>query len=296
VRLMLRETVYLLTIGLFVLVGGASGQNPDTILPEKSTEMSKRIVGQLIEVLGGPAYMGMEERQCDGRRALIGHSGELAGYIGFKESWRYPDKERIDYVAHGHNTLLGYLIGVQDLDITKGGLVVTLYNGDHGWLMNRTGVSELPETTVSQFQEAVRQNVDNLLRLKLKEKGVLYRWGGLGTVDLRPVDWVEVTDPSGLTVQLAVDRSTHLLVRSKVVTEDEEFHQPREDVVIYTNFQPRGGVQIPMQITRERDGRRLSQVFYDDCRVGPGLPADFFTREGLERKLKEVGGKSKPEK
>lgn len=295
-RLISRQSVVVLVAIFFVAASVAWGQNPDTIAPEESTAMAKRIVNQVIQAMGGPAYLGMSERQCDGRRALIGHNGELSGYIGLKDSWRYPDKERTDYVAHSRNTLLGYLIGVQDLDITHGGTVITLFSGDQGWIMDRGGVSEMPVTSVSQFQDAVKQNVDNLLRLRVKDPETRFRWAGLGTVDLHPVDFVEITDSSGLTVKMSVDKSTHLLVRSVVVTQDEELNQPREDVAIYTNYQPKSGVEIPMQITRERDGRRLMQVFYDACQPNPSLPGDFFTREALDKKFKETGGKSKPSK
>jgi hypothetical protein len=291
VRLIYRAFVGALAAGLLVLVSGIHAQNPDTIAPEESTAMAKRIVNQTIQAMGGQAYLGMNERQCDGRRALIGHNGELSGYIGLKDSWQYPDKERTDYVAHSRNTLLGYLIGVQDLDITHGGTVITLFSGDEGWIMDRSGVSEMPVTSVSQFQDAVRQNVDNLLRLKAKDPDTRFRWAGLGTVDLHPVDFVEITDSSGLTTRISIDKSTHLLVRSVVVTQDEELNQPREDVAIYTNYQAKGGVVMPMQITRERDGRRLMQVFYDACQTNPPLPPDFFTRAALDKKFKETGGK-----
>lgn len=290
-RLISRQIAIALLAGLFLSVCGVRAQNPDTIAPEESTAMAKRIVNQTIQAMGGPAYLGMNERQCDGRRALIGHNGELSGYIGLKDSWQYPDKERTDYVAHSRNTLLGYLIGVQDLDITHGGTVITLFSGDQGWIMDRGGVSEMPVTSVSQFQDTVRQNVDNLLRIKVKDPETRFRWAGLGTVDLHPVDFVEVTDSSGLTEKISVDKSTHLVVRSVVVTEDEELNQPREDVAIYTNYQAKGGVVMPMQITRERDGRRLMQVFYDACQPNPPLAPDFFTREALDKKYKETGGK-----
>jgi hypothetical protein len=291
VRLICRAFAVALTAGSLALGSGVHAQNPDTIAPEENTAMAKRVVNQTIQAMGGQAYLAMNERQCDGRRALIGHNGELSGYIGLKDSWQYPDKERTDYVAHSRNTLLGYLIGVQDLDITHGGTVITLFSGDQGWIMDRGGVSEMPITSVSQFQDAVRQSVDNLLRIKVKEPETLFRWAGLGTVDLHPVDFVEITDSSGLTIKISVDKSTHLLVRSVVVTQDEELNQPREDVAIYTNYQPKGGVVMPMQITRERDGRRLMQVFYDACQPNPSLPPDFFTREALDKKYKETGGK-----
>jgi hypothetical protein len=295
VRLILQRCATAFVLAVLCSGGIARGQNPDTIAPEESTAMAKRIVNQLIQALGGPLYLNTTSRECSGRRALIGHNNELAGYIAIRDYWQYPDKDRIEYLAHSKNTLLGFIIGVQDLDITHGGEVITLFSGDQGWVMDRGGVSEMPATTLSQFQAALKQNVENLLRFRIKEPETQLHWAGLGTVDLHPVDFVEITDKDGLTVKLAVDKSTHLLVRSVVVTNDEEFNQQREDVAIYTNYQPKGGVQIPMQVTRERDGHRLQQVFYDDCKPNPGLPADFFTRASLDQRFKETKGKSPKE-
>lgn len=295
-RVILRQSGMAFVLAGFLLAAGAGAQNPDTIAPEESAAMAKRIVNQVIQARGGQAYLTMTERQCDGRRALIGHNGELSGYISLKDSWQYPDKNRVDYIAHSRNTLLGFIIGVQDLDITHGGTVITLFSGDQGWVMDRGGVSEMPVTSVSEFQAALKQNIDNLLRLKVKDESTMFRWAGLATVDLHPVDWVEITDADGYMVKLAVDQSSHLPVRSVVVTQDEELQQSREDVAIYTNYQLKGGVEMPMQITRERDGRRIMQIFYDDCRPNPGLPTDFFTREALDKRYKETGGKGKPSK
>jgi hypothetical protein len=276
-----------------LFAGRVRAQNPDTIAPEESAKRAKTALQQAIEARGGQTYLGMRLRQCDGRRALIGHNGELNGYVGFKDTFEYPATDRTDYVAHGRHTILGFIIGVQDLEITHGGHVITLYSGDQGWVMEKGGVSELPEGSVSDFQEAVKQNIENLLRVRSKDKGINLRWGGLDTVDLHTVDWVEIQDPddSERTTRVAIDHSSHLPVRSIVVTQDKEMNQTREDVTIYTNFQPKSGVLMPMQVTRERDGRRLSQVFYDDCRLNMGLPPDFLTRTGLEKAFKESGGK-----
>jgi hypothetical protein len=278
-------------MAILLLPPAARAQNPDMVAPEASEARAKLILNQVIQGMGGPLYLDMRERQCDGRRAAIGHNGALAGYVQFKDSWEFPDKNRTDYTAHGRNTLLGYMIGVQELDLSHGGLVITLFSGEHGWTMDRGGVSDMPEDTIAEFQEAVRRSSDNLLRLGLKDPDLGFRWGGLDTVDLREVDWVEITDREQRMYRLAVDRSTHLLIRSVVRVKDENNGQQREDVTIFTNYRPKGGVQVPMQVTRERDGRRIAQVFYDSCEINPPLPADYFTREALVQRFKETGGK-----
>src|SRR5256886_8341790 len=183
----------------------------------------------------------------------------------------------------GHNTFLPFLVGIDGLDWSHGGMIITLYNGDHGWTFDRSGVTELPATAVSDFQEQVKRNVDNLLRLRLKEEGLSIRFGGSDTVDLKSADWVEIADSQERQFRLAVDRSTHLLVRSSVTTKDEETQQINEDVSIYSNYQLKDSVWMPLQVSREHNGRRASQVFYDSCRFNPGFSDELFDKSSLSK-------------
>jgi hypothetical protein len=280
-------------LAVYCLAAAASvrAQNPDSIAPEESEARARKLLTQLVQGFGGPAYAEMKNRQCDGRRAVIGHDGALAGYVQFKETWEFPDKARTDYFAKGRNTLLGYLIGVQDLDLSHGGLVITTFNGERGWTMDRSGVSDMPEDSLAEFQAAAERSPDNLLHFGVKNPALGFRWAGRDTVDLREVEWVEISDREQRIYRLAVDSSSHLLIRSVVQVKNENTGQIQQDVSIYTNYQTKNGVQVPMQITRERDGQRISQVFYDTCQINPQLPADYFTREALVQRFKETGGK-----
>ncbi len=249
----------------------ASAQNPDTLLPEASAAKAKQILQDLINALGGAAYLEIKESDCEGRLARFGHSGELTGYTNFKVYWRYPDKNRTDY--------------------SKKGVIINLYNGDRGWTLDRGGVTELPAPEVADFQEQAKRDINNLLRLRLKEPGMVVRFGGTDIVDLKTVDWVEIVDSEQRNFRLAVDRSSHLLVRSMVTIQDET-RQDRSVVTnIYTNFQLMEGAYTPLQITSDRDGRRVNQVFFTFCKYNPGFPDDFFTKAALEKRFSEVGSK-----
>jgi outer membrane lipoprotein-sorting protein len=263
------------------------------MMPEQNAAKAKQVLGDLINALGGPGYTEVFESQCQGRRALIGHNGELSGYIDFVDYRRFPDKDRTEYISKGRNTILASLIGVDGLDFAHGGVFITLYNGDHGWTFSRSGVDELPAASVSEFQEQVKRNVDNLLRLRLKEPGMNIRFGGNDTVDLKQVDWVELTDSEGRKFRLAVDRSTHLLVRAVVSTEDEEMHQINEDTTIFNNYQLKDSVWMPLQLSREHNGRRTAQIFYDTCRFNPGFPDDLFSKASLQKHGSEAVLKKK---
>ena len=246
-------------------------QNPDTLLPEQSAAKAKQILQQLIDALGGARYLNVRESDCEGRLARFGHNGELTGYTNFKDYWGYPDKNRTDY--------------------SKKGVIINLYNGDKGWTLDRGGVSELPTPAVADFQELVKKDINNLLRFRIKEPDMIFRYGGQDIVDLKTVDWVEITDAELRTFRLAVDRSLHFFVRTMIITEDQTTRERSVETSIYSNFQPIEGVQTPLQITSDRDGRRISQVFFTSCKFNPGLGDEFFTKAALEKRFSEVGSK-----
>ncbi len=256
---------------LFMVLPRGAAQNPDTLLPEQSATKAKQILQQLIDALGGARYLNVRESDCEGRLARFGHNGELTGYTNFKDYWGYPDKNRTDY--------------------SKKGVIINLYNGDKGWTLDRGGVSELPAPAVADFQELVKKDINNLLRFRIKEPDMIFRYGGQDIVDLKTVDWVEITDPELRTFRLAVDRSSHFFVRTMIITEDQTTRERSVETSIYSNFRPIEGVQTPLQITSDRDVRRISQVFFTSCKFNPGLGDDFFTKAALEKRFSEVGSK-----
>jgi outer membrane lipoprotein-sorting protein len=251
----------------------SAAQNPDTLLPEESEKKARALIGPMIEALGGQAYLHVRESVCEGRLAHFDHNGQLTGYTVFKDYWRYPDKNRTEY--------------------SKKGNIIDLYNGDGGWTLDRGGVAEEPASAVSDFQEQVKKDLDNLLRLRLKEAGMVFRYGGSGTVDLRQADWVEIVDAERRTFRIAIDRTTHLPIRSTVITRDDATRERSEEVTIYSLYHAIDGVQIPKQVARDRDARRIFQVFYSECRLNPGLPDEMFTRASLDKHWAETAKKNK---
>jgi hypothetical protein len=245
-------------------------QNPDAMLPEQRVAKAQMILSQLTEALGGPAYLEVRERECDGRRAQFGHAGELMGFIDFKDYWRYPDKHRIDY--------------------SKKGNIIDAFDGNQGWTMDRAGVSEEPAQAVSDFAAAVKYNVDNVLRSGLKEQSLNLNYAGQGIVDMRPVDWVEISDGQR-TLRLGIDRTSHLLLHSVMNSVDENTQERTEETTIYTNYQRIGGVMVALQVSRERNGQRYYQAFYDTCTFDPHLPEDMFTKTALEKRYAQIGNK-----
>jgi hypothetical protein len=294
VRLSLRKFGTPMMLGLVLLALPGLAQNPDTMNPDQNAAKARQLLKQAVEALGGRAFQSNVESDCEGRVAQLDRGGGVMGYSFIHNYWRYPDKNRTEYVV---KTTKGGIFAVLwgNLPI-KGGYFVQLFNGDKGWTLDKSGVNEADATVVAEFQSSLKRQIHNLLLNRANEEGVFLRYAGIGIADLRPVEWLEFSDQDGRTVRLALDRETHLPWRTVVTTPNQEMQSTEEDVTIYTNYKENEGVQNPMQVTREHNGRRTHQIFYNSCRNNPNLPTDFFTEAGLQKRFKETGGKVKEEK
>ena len=93
---------------------------------------------------------------------------------------------------------------------------------------------------------------------------------------MREVEWVDFSDEQDRTVRLALDRMSHLPLRTIAITPNEEMHDKDEDVTIYSNYQEMQGITTAMQVTREHNGRRTHQIFYTSCTNAPQSAGGFL--------------------
>jgi hypothetical protein len=265
----------------FVMSGFASTnpetrQNPDTMMPEASAAKAKQILEQMLKAMGGQSYLNVRESQCAGRLSHFSHNNDLTSYLQFKDYWRFPDKNRTEYGKKGN--------------------IVDLFSGQEGWTMDHDGVSVEPADRVDEFQDRLVKDPGHLFRYRLKEEGMVYRYGGTDLIDLKPVDWIELVDREERVYRIAVQRENHLMVRFSVTTKDPASNERTEEVTSYANYHSFDGVQTPLQVARTRDGRTIFQAFYDTCTYNPNLGSDFFTRAALEKRFQEVGSRADKKK
>jgi hypothetical protein len=286
---------FLLLINFVFLLSPASAQqNPDTMDPDQNKAKARQVLKQSVEAMGGPLFRDQSLSECDGRVAKFDRNGGVMGYSMVHTYWNYPDKNRTEYIV---KTTKGGIFAVLWGNLpVKGGDFIQLFDGDKGWTMDKSGVNDAEATVVEEFQSSLKRQVRNLLLKRADEEGVFLYYGGIGISDMREVEWVDFVDNDDRKVRIAIDRLTHLPLRTIATTPNEEMHDKDEDVTIYTNYEPFQGVQTPMQITREHNGERTHQIFYTSCTNAPSLPPDFFTEAALQKKFKDSGGKVKAQK
>jgi len=292
VRLILRATIWAaLLLGLAAVYGTpATAQSGQDMLPEQSAAKAKQVLQQVISALGGQTFLNVRDTDCQGRVAQFGSNGDVMGYTQFHDMWLLPDKNRTEYIVKGENALSGYLL--EGLPVfTHGGVTITAYDGDHGWMLDRSGVSDQPEDSIHDFTEAVKTGMNNILRVRMNEPGMEYHYAGTDLIDMKEAEWIEFSDRDHREFRLAVDKYTHLPLRWVVMTRDPESHERTEMTTSYVQFLTTDGVKTPMNIVRSRDDRKLSQTFFTGCKYNSNLAAQLFTRAALQQRAPEVSKK-----
>ncbi len=240
----------------------ARAQNPDSLLPAEGAARAKALLDQSIAALGGPMYLRLRDSDCTAKFAGFERSGEIGGLGEVRVLRQLPDKNRTEY--------------------DKRGDIVTVYAGDKGWSLDRSGVEELAAEDIAAYQEQLKNDAHFILRYRLNEPGLVLRYGGSEMVDLKQVDWVEVADREGRSVRIALDRISHLPLRFVVGARDSDGVRT-EAVTVYSNYRPISNIQTAFQVSRFRNGQQVSQVFYTACKYNTSISDDLFSRVSLDK-------------
>ncbi|MHB8410835.1 MAG: hypothetical protein ACYDDI_02690 [Candidatus Acidiferrales bacterium] len=256
-------------------------QDGQVLLPEQSAAKAKALLQQMIQTLGGSAYLNVKDSTCRGMLGSFGHSGALTGYDTFWDYVKFPDKDRTEFSKKRNQ--------------------IQITNGKQGWVLDRGGVSAEPAKELADNERELKLDLDYILRYRLNEPGMIFRYDGPDIVDLKEADWVELDDPQGHQIRIAIAKLTHLPIRKEVAMRDPVTHMRTEEVDYYSNFHAVDGVTMYFQQTHIRNGLKVFQVFYDanGCKFNTGLPDSLFTKESLDERwahLDKKGNKGKKRK
>ncbi len=301
-RLILRVMACLiLALGLaWTLVRPAAAKPEQEMLPDQSAAKARQVLRQVITALGGQAYLNVHDTQCDGRAAQFGTAGTLMGFTQFRDLWVLPDKNRVEYFTKGEHTILGFLMGSDDLLITHGGAMITVFNGKEGWSLDKGGVSNQPEDLIQNFDEQVKSSMNHMLRTRINEPGMEVRYAGDDLIDMKESEWIEFVGRDRQEMRLGLDKYSHLPLRWVVATRNSETRERTEVITSYTQYMTFDGVKTPLSIELSRNDRKMSQTFLSTCKFNSDLDPQLFTRSALEQRAAEISKKgykdSKPSK
>ena len=264
--------ILLAGLGLLLASSAFAQEQTEVLMPEQSAAKAKELIQKAVQALGGREYLAVRDATCEGRVGSFGHSGDLLGYEKFIDYTKLPDKDRSENLPKRN--------------------IIEVKNGDKGWVLDRGGVSEADQTSIAEFQEDIKTDIDNVLRDRWKEPGSILRYLGPDVVDLKEADWIEFVDNENRSIRIAFAQATHLPLRKIIVTRDPGTRMRSETIEYYSNYHPIGGVIQPFQVTRERNGQKIYQAFIEECKFNTNPSDSLFSRESLEERWQQVGKKT----
>ncbi len=231
---------------------------PAPVLPRRVDPKAQEILNRTIQALGGQAFLNFKTLTTKGRTFSI-HDETTAGLAPFQSYVQYPDKRRFSY----GKTLP----------------VILINNGDKGWELNRYGLISQPVEQVQRWIASNRYCLENLLRLRINEPGVLVQVGGVDFVDNAATQAIEIIESGGAIIRLDLNRQTFVPTRITYRVRNPKTNDYDDYSDAYADYKTFDGIQTPMHISRYVNDERSGEIFRNTAKYDEEYPANYFTPE-----------------
>ena len=246
------------------------------LLPaETNLERGKRLIDESLAALGGAKFLAVEDRIETGR-AYSFYRERLTGLAVAKIYTRYLKENVPGEIRQRERQTFG-----KDEDS------VILLMEKEGYQITYRGAIPLKHDRLHRYKESVLRNYLYILRMRMKEPGMIFEHRGSDVWSNMPVEKVDITDNENRVVTVYLHRTTKLPVRQVSVRRDPETKERIEDSTIYTKFRDAGGgVMWPFNVMSERNGEKVFELFSESVTLNQNLTDDLFTVPGNMKVLK----------
>ena len=229
---------------------------------------AKKVIDEAVEALGGEKFLTMEDRVESGRAYSFYHE-RLSGLSIAKIYTRYlsvaPSKSGQE-LALRERQAFG-----KDQD------TATVFREDEAANINWRGTKPVPKEQFARYKDSMLRNIFYILRQRLNEPGLIFESRGADVMDYQPVEVIDIIDSENRLVTVYFHQSTKLPVAQKYSWRDPVTKDRNDEVARYGRYRDNGGIQWPQQITRERNGERIYQIFSDSVTFNQDLTDELFS-------------------
>jgi len=254
-----------LLFGLWLLApqastpSGSGTANPSTQTSSPADPdalKAKKLIDQMIQALGGDAYLHVQDITQEGRTNGFYHGRPSGGTAPFWRFYKFPDKERVE--------------------LTKKRDWIVIHNGGRGTETTFHGTRPEDEDANREYKLREEYSMENVLRNWLNAPGTVFFYDGAGFTDNHQVEKVTVANAANQQETFSIDISTHLPIRKTFTVRDPKYKDKDTYAEIFSEYRSIQGVQTPLVITRMKDDEMISQRFMTKVLYNQGLKDDFF--------------------
>lgn len=204
-------------------------------------QKAKTILDQMVEALGGQAYLTAQDFYLEGRSGSF-HNETLAGTSLYFRYWKWPDKDRFE--------------------ITKQRDIVELYVGDSAYEVTYKGIRMLDPVKDEKLKQSLLRrhySLETVVRTWLTEPGILLLDEGPSISEGQMAEKVTIINAKNESVTLLISRDSHLPLEKRFSTRDPRYRDRDEESMIYGNWKVIQGINTPRMTIVRRNGEMLSQ-------------------------------------
>lgn len=232
---------------------------------ETRQEHGKRVVYDAVQALGGQAFLHMEDRVESGR-AYSFYRAQTSGTSLATIYTRYlapvPGKVmQRERESFGRDQDAGMLLFLED----------------KAYDVNFHGAYPLDPDRFKNYREGTLRNIFYILRQRLQEPGLEFYFAGADMYERVPVDIVDITDSTGVTVTVSFSQFDKLPVRQVYRRRNEQFHDFDTEVTTFAKYRDVGGIKWPYDIQRERNGDKIYEMYASSVEINKSLKDDLFS-------------------
>lgn len=240
-----------------------------------SDKRARKVIDEAVAALGGDKFLTIEDRVESGR-AYSFYRDELSGLSIAKIYTRYltvtPSKSGED-------------LGLRERQaFGKDQDTATVFREDEAVNINWRGAKPVPKEQFARYKDSTLRNIFYILRQRLNEPGLNFESRGLEVMDYQPTEVVDIIDSENRVTTVYFHQSTKLPVAQKYSSRDPQTKERNDEVTRFGRYRDNGGIQWPQQITRERNGEKIFQIFSESVTFNQDLTDDLFSTLAVTRK------------
>ena len=220
----------------------------------QSEKKARGVLEKSVEALGGQAFQNARDVTRNGRIFQF-RKDDLQGVGKFQAYDKFPLKQRVEF-EKGH--------------------IVNINNGDQGWKIEYKVVKEQSPEEIRNFRASINHSLDYVLRFRLNERGMKFRYLGRTQIDLEEVEGVQLIDQENDRVKIFVSANDFLPVRMEYQSPALGKRWSTEDQRLFYNYHQISGVQIPFKTVRFSNGFKSGETHLESARVNSDLPDSLF--------------------
>lgn len=225
-------------------------------IDQENARKAKALIDQMIQALGGQAYLNIQDISQQGRTYSFYHGQSNSVGTLFWRFYRFPDKERIE--------------------LTKQRDVAYVYNGDKGYEITYKGTALGDPQTIADYLRRRQHSLDWVIRKWLTEPGLALFYEGATVAEERPAEQVTILNARNDSVTLYIGTGNHLPIKKTYSWRDPTDKLRSTEDEVYDGYRNVQGIMTPFSITRFLNGDMSNQRFLNSVSYNTGVSDSLF--------------------